>query len=111
MSMLVRQTDFLEKEPTRAEIDALSAPVVLEFGTPWCGYCQAAQPLIVAAFARYPGILRMRIEDGPGRPLGRSFRIKLWPTLVFLRQGHEIERLVRPQDSDAIQQALGRLTA
>ena len=111
MSMLARQTDFLEKEPTRAEIDALSAPVVLEFGTPWCGYCQAAQPLIVAAFARYPGILRMRIEDGPGRPLGRSFRIKLWPTLVFLRQGQEIERLVRPEDSGAIEQALGRLTA
>ena len=110
MDILTHQTDFLEKEPTREEIDALSGPVVLEFGTPWCGYCQAAQPLIVAAFARYPGILRMRIEDGPGRPLGRSFRIKLWPTLVFLRQGQEIERLVRPEDSGAIEQALGRLT-
>ena len=43
--------DYVTKEPTRAEIDALDAPTVLQFGTPWCGHCQAAQPFVAAAFA------------------------------------------------------------
>lgn len=93
-------------EPSRAAIDALDAATVLEFGAASCGYCMAAQPLIAAALARHPQVGHVRIEDGPGRRLGRSFRIKLWPTLVFLYQGGEVARLVRPADATAIEQAL-----
>lgn len=93
-------------EPTRAEIDALTGPVVLEFGTSWCSHCQAARPLIAAAFANYPAVRLIHVEDGKGRPLGRSFRVKLWPTLVFMNQGQEVERLVRPTDVEVIERAL-----
>jgi thioredoxin 1 len=93
-------------EPTRAEVDALSGTTVLEFGTTWCGHCQAAQPLIAAALASQPPVRHIKVEDGPGLPLGRSFRVKLWPTLVFLRDGQEVARLVRPTDSAAIVAAL-----
>ena len=96
-------------EPTRAEMDATRGALVLEFGAPWCGYCQAAQPLIERAFAQHQGASHLKIEDGKGRPLGRSYRVKLWPTLVFLRDGQEVERLVRPGDADAIEQALARI--
>jgi thioredoxin 1 len=82
--------------PARKEIDAMTGPAVLEFGTNWCGYCQGAQPLIGEAFARHPGVRRIQVEDGPGRALGRSFRVKLWPTLIFLRDGAEVARVVRP---------------
>lgn len=93
-------------EPLRAEIDALPGLTVLEFGTPWCGYCKVAQPLFAAAFAAHPELRHIKIEDGPGRPLGRSFRIKLWPTLVFMNQGQEVARLVRPSDPETIAEAL-----
>jgi thioredoxin 1 len=99
-------TAFEHPEPTRQAIDALDGPVVVEFGTGWCGHCQAAQPLIAAAFADHPGVRHLKVEDGKGRPLGRSFRVKLWPTLIFLRDGHEVERLVRPTDPGAIHRAL-----
>jgi len=102
-------TTYAATEPTRAQIDALDEPVVVEFGTAWCGYCRAAQPLLAAAFARHPGVRHLKIEDGPGRRLGRSFRVKLWPTLVFLRRGEEVARLVRPGDSGAIVAALARI--
>jgi thioredoxin 1 len=82
--------------PTRAEIDALTGPTLLEFGASWCGYCQAAQPLIAEVTRRHPSIRHLKIEDGRGQPLGRSFRVKLWPTLIFFDGGAERGRVVRP---------------
>lgn len=102
---------FLETEPSRAEVDELAGPCVIEFGAPWCGHCIAAQPLIASAFASHPQVRHLRIEDGPGRRLGRSFRVKLWPTLIFLLQGREVARLVRPADASAIAQALAQIDA
>ncbi|SFR47122.1 thioredoxin 1 [Marinobacter daqiaonensis] len=92
--------------PDRDEIDRMSGPVVVEFGTDWCGHCQAAQPLIADAFDDHHSVTRLKIEDGKGRRLGRSFGVKLWPTLIFLRDGEEVSRLVRPRDSAEIKRAL-----
>lgn len=98
-----------DEEPDRNTIDALADPILLEFGAGWCGHCRAAQPLIAAALVAYPDLSHMRIEDGPGRPLGRSFRVKLWPTLILMHQGTEISRLVRPGSVDDITAALAKL--
>src|SRR5688572_22029111 len=97
-------------EPSRAEVDAYAGPAVVEFGSNTCGHCMRAQPLIEEAFARHPGLRHVKVEDGKGRPLGRSFRVKLWPTLVFLKDGKEIERVVRPTESGAISAALDSVT-
>ena len=102
-------TAYPETEPSRAEVDGLAGPAVVEFGTPWCGHCRAIQPVIAGAFASHPNVRHLKIEDGSGLPLGRSFGIKLWPTLVFLRDGKEVTRLVRPQSLDQIRQALRRI--
>jgi len=88
--------------PERAEIDAIRGFVLIEFGTDWCGHCRAAQAAIVTALREYPELLVKKFEDGPGRRLGRSFRVKLWPTLILLRDGEEIGRVVRPVDVSAV---------
>lgn len=95
--------------PSRAEIDAMAGPVLLEFGTDWCGHCRAARPLLEEALAAHGGVQHLRVEDGPGRALGRSFGVKLWPTLVFLSGGRELARLVRPTQLAALTEALQRL--
>ena len=92
--------------PTRDEVDALAGPAVVEFGTSWCGHCQAAQPAIRDAFEQHAQVHHIKVEDGSGRPLGRSFGVKLWPTLVFLRDGKELARVVRPRETPAISAAL-----
>src|SRR4029450_2990791 len=96
-------------EPSRAAIDSLEGPAVIECGTPWCGYCRAAQPLIGSALADHPHVRHIKIADGRGHRLGRSFRVKLGPTLVFVRNGKEIARLVRPGSGGVIRQALEQI--
>jgi thioredoxin 1 len=103
------ETSYATSAPTRDEVDALAGPTVLEFGTGWCGWCRGAQPLIAEALATQPGLRHIKVEDGPGRPLGRSFRVKLWPTLVFLKDGRELARVTRPCDAGEIRDALARL--
>ena len=96
-------------EPKREEIDALQGPALLEFGTPWCGWCRRAQPLIADALAAHPGVRHIKVADASGKPLGRSFGVKLWPTLVFLRDGKETARLVRLPGAGAIREALAQI--
>jgi thioredoxin 1 len=92
--------------PSRDELDALRGLTVLEFGTDWCGHCRAAQPAVAQALAQHTGWQHLKVEDGAGRALGRSFRVKLWPTLVFLRDGQEVSRLVRPTTAQEVNTAL-----
>ncbi len=101
---------YTTNEPARAEVDALPGTTILELGTSWCGHCRAAQPLLADALAAHPEIRHLKIEDGKGRPLGRSYRVTLWPTLIFLRDGREVTRLVRPRDIAAIRDALAQVT-
>ncbi len=103
--------DYADVEPSRADIDALQHPAILEFGAPWCPHCQAAQPLIASAFADHSQVGHIKVEDGSGRSLGRSFHVKLWPTLIFLKGGKEVARLVRPTDAGAVAQALAQIDA
>lgn len=96
-------------EMQRTELDLIQSPLVVEFGAQWCGHCMAAQPLIESAFAPYPNLQHFKVEDGPGRPLGRSFRVKLWPTLIFMVNGLEVSRLVRPASVAEISDALAQI--
>lgn len=93
------------------EIAQLRGPAVIDFGTNWCEHCQEAQPIVSTVLGRHPHIQHLKFEDGKGRPQGRAFKVKLWPTLIFLRDGAEVARVVRPRDSNEIEQALQSISA
>lgn len=95
--------------PERAAIDATPGALLLQFGVDWCAHCQAAEPAIVQALQATPSLAHLCIEDGAGRALGRSFKVKLWPTLVLLQDGQERARLVRPTSSQEVQDFLRHL--
>jgi len=97
-----------EQELDRAAVDEMSGPVLLEFGASWCGHCIALQPEVDRGVEGHPGVRYIWVEDGPGKPLGRSFRVKLWPTLVFMRDGKILKQVARPR-KDEVQEGFGLL--
>ncbi|MHB8866826.1 MAG: thioredoxin family protein [Pirellulaceae bacterium] len=101
---------YHEDEPTREEVDQTTGPLLLEFGASWCGHCQTLSPTVEALLGEYPQVQHVRIADGRGKSLGRSFRVKLWPTLIFLRDGKLIAQLVRPTNHET-RQAMEQLLA
>lgn len=99
-------TPYASAQPERSAVDAYPGAVALDFGANWCGICQAAASDIEQALAAVPHMRHVKIEDGPGRPLGRSFRVKLWPTIVVLKDGVEVARVVRPANRQEVVDAL-----
>jgi thioredoxin 1 len=54
------------------------------------------QPQVAALLQQFPHVRHIKVEDGKGRPLGRSFQVKLWPNFVFHRDGRVVLQLARP---------------
>ena len=98
--------NYDKPEPSRDDVNGWPGPAVLEFGAGWCPHCQGAQPAIAAALADYPAVRHVKVGDGKGKPLGRSFQVKLWPTLVFLKDGREVARAVRPTTEREVRDGL-----
>jgi thioredoxin 1 len=94
------QARYAVTEPLRSEVDRMRGVVVLEFGAPWCGHCHEAQQLLQTLLDAYPEVAHLKVEDGKGRPLGRSFEVRLWPTVIVIDRGVETARVVRPGNSD-----------
>ena len=102
--------EYHEEEPTREEVNRMDGPVVLEFGAAWCGFCRGFSPQLEALLEEFPDVQHVRIADGKGKPLGRSFRVTLWPTLVFLRDGRALKQAARPSREEA-REGLEAITA
>lgn len=102
-------SDYAEEAFTFEQIGELSGDAVLEFGAPWCGHCQAASAAIKEVITEHSGLRHIKVYDGKGKPLGRAFKVKLWPTLILLHDGNEVARLVRPSNSDEVRQLISKI--
>ncbi|MFS1983060.1 thioredoxin family protein [Vibrio breoganii] len=94
--------EYSEIAPTIEEVQFLSGYALMEFGAPWCPHCQAGEVVIKQALEEISPQLHIKIFDGKGKKLGRFFSVKLWPTLILLHDGEEVDRIVRPTTVDEV---------
>jgi thioredoxin len=74
----------------------MDGPVLPKFGASWCGHCLALASRHARLLEDHPEVHHVKVEDGLGKRLGWSFRVKLWPTLVFLKDGRVVKQVARP---------------
>tara|TARA_R110001583_G_scaffold22377_9_gene84049 strand:- start:10494 stop:10838 length:345 start_codon:yes stop_codon:yes gene_type:complete len=88
------------------QISKIEGRFLLEFGAPWCGHCQAAFPAVQEVLNENPKMPHIKIYDGKGKKLGRTFTVKLWPTFILMQEGKEIARIVRPEHADELRKLI-----
>ena len=99
-------SDYEDNAVSLADVRGVAGYAVLEFGAPWCGHCKAAQPAIKQVMKSCANLPYFKIYDGKGKPLGRTFGVKQWPTLILVKGGEEVARLVRPLSPGEVRKLL-----
>lgn len=89
-----------------SELEVIEEDVLLEFGTPWCGHCKRAQKVLEPVMNDFTDVAHVKVLDGKGKRLGRQFQVKLWPTLILVRRGKEVARVIRPETERELRQLL-----
>jgi thioredoxin 1 len=98
--------NYSETLQTLEQLSEIKGHFLLEFGAPWCGHCQAASVAVKEVMNEKLELPHIKIYDGKGKKLGRSFAVKLWPTFILINEGQEIARIVRPTNADELRKLI-----
>ena len=78
-----------------AIVAASPIPVLLDMWAPWCGPCRAVGPIVEQLAAELAGRIRVgKVNVDDNRQIAARFAVRSIPTLLILRGGQEIDRIV-----------------
>lgn len=95
-----------------AELANAPGPVVVDFFATWCGPCKRLSPMLDAVAGAWTNQVKfLKVDVDQSGPVAERFGVQGVPTLVFFRNGKEVDRLVGLPAKAALEQRLSALAA
>ena len=91
------------------EVMQAKTPVVVDFWASWCGPCMMLAPVMEELDGELPQIKFCKVNVDDERDLAMEFQIDSIPTLLCVKDGHVVRRLVGYREKDALKKELEAL--
>ena len=92
----------INKSNFQNEVLNSEKPVLLDFWAPWCGPCRMVSPIVDEIAQERQDILVGKVNVDEEMELAAQFQVMSIPTLVVLKKGQVVNRVVGARPKDAI---------
>ncbi len=97
MALQITESNF------EAEVLQSPVPVLIDFWATWCGPCKMISPIVDQVANELAGSAKVaKVDVDQAAELARRFNVRNVPTLIFIKNGEEVDRVVGATSKDNI---------
>lgn len=101
---------YINEENFKVKVTNSKIPVIIDFYADWCTPCRMMAPIFEELSEEYKDILKftkLNTEENPR--LAEKFSIRSIPSLVVIKEGKEIARIMGFMDKDTLKEKINSI--